>query len=310
MFAEITRRLAAQPLLAVMAAALSILIAILGLVPSVYAAQVMGRFATHGQMGTLVTMSVGLVVAIMAELTLRWLRHRLLEGVCLAADDTLCVQVVSRAGEDELGRAVGALEMVASTYSAAKIAAFMDVAAVILYLATLWLLSAGIGVAATAVMIIAIGVELAMSRVAMVAGAGRDGARGAIFAAQPGGGVIPAMVAWMDRGSTVARVGNVRESAMGATNSLSYAFVLAVGAVMVVDGTLSPGTLFGIGLIASRAVGMALKATSMLAELQRGQPAMEAVIRFLREERVSDAREAMSRPARPLHSPGILGGQS
>ena len=293
MFSEITRRLAAQPLLAVMAATLSILIALLGLMPSVYAAQVMGRFTTHGQMGTLVTMSVGLVVAIMAEVTLRSLRHRLLEGVCLTADDTLCVQVVSRANEAELGRAVGALEMVGATYSAAKIAAFMDVAAVILYLGALWLLSPGIGIAATAAMIIAIGVELAMSRIAMVAGAGRDGARGAIFAAQPGGGVIAAMMAWMDRGSTVARVGNARESVMGATNSLSYAFVLAIGAVMVVDGSLSPGTLFGIGLIASRAVGMALKATSMLAELRRGQPAMEAVIRFLR---VEHGAESPSRP--------------
>jgi len=283
MFSEITRRLSAQPILAVMAVALSILIAILGLMPSVYAAQVMGRFTAHGQMGTLITMSVGLAIAIGAEVALRALRHRLLEGVCLAADDTLCVEVISRAAEGELGRAVGALEMISGTYSAAKIAAFMDIAAVILYLTALWLLSAGIGVAATAALVTAIGLEVALSRVATVAGAGRDGARGAIFAAPPDGRLIAAMIAWMDRGSAVARVGNVRESAIGAANSVAYAFVLAVGAVMVVEGTLSPGTLFGIGLISSRAIGMALKATGVLADLRRGQPAMEAVIRFLRE---------------------------
>ncbi len=285
MFSELTRRLAAQPLLAGLAVALSVLIAVLGLVPSVYAAQVMGRFTAHGQMGTLVTLSMGLAVAILAEVTLRTLRHRLLEGICLAADDTLCVEVLARTGGGELGPAIGALEMIAGTYSAARIAAFMDVAAVILYLLALWLLSPAIGVAVSAAMVAAICVEMVLSRVSAVAGAGRDGARGGIFSASQGSGTLAAVMTWMDRGSAMARIGNVRESAMGATNSAAYAFVLAVGAVMVVDGTLSPGTLFGIGLIASRAIGMALKAAGMLSDLKRGQPAMEAVIGFLREGR-------------------------
>lgn len=285
MFSELTRRLAAQPVLAALAVALSVLIAFLGLAPSVYAAQVMGRFTAHGQMGTLVTFSTGLTVAILAEVTLRTLRHRLLEGICLRADDSLCIEVLARTGDGELGPAIGALEMIAGTYSAARIAAFMDVAAVILYLLALWLLSPAVGVAVSAAMAVAVCVEMVLARIAAVAGAGRDGARGGIFSAPQGNGTLAAVMTWMDRGSAVARIGNLRESAIGATNSAAYAFVLAVGAVMVVDGTLSPGTLFGIGLIASRAIGMALKAAGMLNELKRGRPAMEAVIGFLREGR-------------------------
>jgi len=303
MFSEVTRRLAAKPILATMAAVLSIFIAILGLMLSVYAAQVMGRFTAHGQMGTLVTLSVGLVVAIAAEVTLRTLRHRLLEGICLTADDTLCVEVMSRVDESALGRAVGALEMVCGTYSAAKIAAFMDVSAVILYLTALWLLSPGIGVAATATMMVAIGVEVTLSRISTVASAGRDGTRGAIFAAPPDGRLIAAVIKWMDQGSRMARVCNARESAMGAANGLAYAFVLGVGAVMVVDGTLSPGTLFGIGLISSRAMGMALKATGVWADLRRAQPAMEAVIRFLSESRTASAPVGPAPTARTTSSP-------
>ncbi|OAN51522.1 hypothetical protein [Magnetospirillum moscoviense] len=281
MFSELTRRLATQPLLAGLAVALSVVIAILGLMPSVYAAQVMGRFTAHGQMGTLVTLSLGLVLAILAEMGLRTLRHRLLEGICLSADDSLSVEILSRTGEAARGPAIGALEMIAGTYSAAKIAAFMDVAAVVLYLAALWLLSPAVGVAVSAAMVAAIAVELALSRIAAVAGAGRDGARGGIFSATEAGTVLSAVVHWMDQGAAVARVANVRETAMGAANSAAYAFVLAVGAVMVVDGTLSAGTLFGIGLIASRAIGTALKAAGTLNDLKRGQPAMEAVVRFL-----------------------------
>jgi len=310
MFSEITRRLAAKPILAAMAVALSLFVAILGLMPSVYAAQVMGRFTAHGQMGTLVTMSVGLVFAIVAEVTLRTLRHRLLEGICLTADDSLCIEVVSKAGEGELGRAVGALEMISGAYSASKIAAVMDVAAVILYLLALWLLSASIGVAATAAMIVAIGLEVTLSRISMVAGAGRDRARGAIFAVPSGGKTIAAVISWMDQGAAMARVGNVREGAIGAANSMAYAFVLAVGAVMVVDGTLSPGTLFGIGLISSRAIGMALKVTGVLADLKRAQPAMEAVIRLLHDNSVparpvSPPRTAS--PSRPVMSSPLIG---
>lgn len=265
-----------------MALVLSVLIALLGMAPSLYASQVMGRFVTHGRITTLVAVSIGLGIAIMGEVTFRLVRHRLLEVVCINADEELASMVLQKAGEGERLRVLSALEVVMSTYSGSRAALLMDLPTGILYIAALWFISPAIGLAATVGVILAMLLDLGIGRVMAVFSAQREATRGRIAAPveHPG-----ALADYIDSGARLGRIGAVRDGMMVAANNVTYCLVIAVGAVLVVNADLPAGTLFGAGLLSSRAASIALRVGGLLAELKRGQPAMEAVVRILREPR-------------------------
>lgn len=283
MFAELTRRLAARPSVSAMAAALSVLIAVLGLAPALYASQVMGRFASHGRLPTLITISIGLAIALIAEMVFRLLRHRLLESVCAPADEELTNQVLARVQEPARPRALGAVEMIAGSYSAFRAATLMDLPAGFLYLAALWCISVEVGLAATICVAVVLGLEMAMGRISAVAAASREGARGRLLKPQGAASQEAAVTEWIDSGVHAARGAAWREGAMVISNNSAYCIVIAVGALLVVNSNLPPSALFGAGLLTSRAVSILTKIGSLRAELKRALPTMESVVRLLGE---------------------------
>jgi ABC-type protease/lipase transport system fused ATPase/permease subunit len=304
MFSELTRRLASKPTVSAMAAALSVLIALLGLAPAIFASQVMGRFASHGRVATLVTMSIGLVIALAGEMTIRLLRHRLLESVCVPADEDLTKQLFARIAQAERPRVLGALETISGTYSAFRAATVMDVPAGFLYLAALWCVSTQVGLAATFCVLLALTLELGMGRVAAVSTAAREGIRGRILNLPAGTDSEAAITDWMDSGVHVTRGTALREGVMIMSNNSAYCFVIAVGALMVVDSNLPASALFGAGLLTSRAVSILTKIGSLRSELKRALPTMEGIVRLLRERSPQTAGAIAAAPA-----PAALGTQ-
>jgi ABC-type bacteriocin/lantibiotic exporter with double-glycine peptidase domain len=294
MFSELTRRLAAKPTISAMATMLSVFIALLGLAPAMFASQVMGRFAAHGRLPTLVTLSIGLAIALIGEITMRLLRHRLLESACLPADEDLTKQLFSRVTQAERPRVLGALETIAGTYSAFRAATLMDVPAGFLYVAALWFVSIEVGLAASFCVIVALLLELGMGRVASVSMASRDGTRNRMLALPAGAESETAIVDWMDSCVHVTRGSAMRESVMIVSNNSAYCFVIAIGALMVVDANLPASALFGAGLLTSRSVSILSKIAGLHAELKRAQPTMEGIVRLLRERQ----------PAAPGVTPG------
>jgi hypothetical protein len=196
----------------------------------------------------------------------------------------LAKQVFARVTEAERPRVLGALEAITSTYSAFRAATLMDVPTGVLYLAALWFISSDIGLAATVCAFVALALELTMSRVSMVASVVRDATRGRLVNHPPGAAEQEtAIVEWMDSGVRLTRGAALREGVIVIANNSAYCFVIAVGALLVVNSTLPASALFGAGLLTSRSVAILLKVGSLRAELKRALPTMESIVRMLRE---------------------------
>jgi ATP-binding cassette subfamily C protein LapB len=281
MFSEMTRRLGAKPIMTMMAVLLSLCIAILGLAPSIYATQIMGRFVTHGRTNTLVAMLIGLAIALLGELLLRVMRFRVLSTIGAEADEELANTLFQRSPQNEQMRGMILLESVSATYSAGRIAALMDLPTAFLYVAALWWISMDIGVGVCLSILLAVLFDLAMGRVGSVASSSGNVARNKVLTATSVESRGVAVADWVDSTVRTGQVGTFRDGSISMSNSMVYSIVLTIGAIMVVNQNVGSSALFGAGLLGSRAAAIALRMGGLLTELKRGQPAMEAVVRIL-----------------------------
>ena len=281
MFSELTRRLGARPMMTAVAAFLSLFIALLGLAPSIYATQIMGRFVAHGRMSTLSAMLIGLMIAMLGELVLRVMRYRVLSAVTAEADEELAEALFQRSTANEQMRGVILLESVAATYSASRIAGLMDLPTAFLYVAALWWISVDLGVAVCVSIVLAVLFDLAMGRIGSVASAVGNAARTRMMNTNGSDARNVAVAEWVDATVRTGQTGAFREGTISMSNSLVYSVVLTVGAVLVVSDHVGASALFGAGLLGARAAAIALRMGALLSELKRGQPAMEAVVRIL-----------------------------
>ncbi len=281
MFSEMTRRLGIRPAMTMIAVLLSLGIALLGLAPSIYATQIMGRFVIHGRTDTLVVMLVGLVIALLGELVLRVMRFRVLATIGAEADEELAHALYQRSSEAERARGMLLLESVATTYSAGRVAALMDLPTAILYVAALWWISADIGIGICLAIIIAILIDLALARVSAIAAASGNVTRNRLLTSASIETHSVATADWVDATVRTGQAAAFREGSISLSNSMIYSIVLTIGAVMVVNDSVGSSALFGAGLLGSRAAAIALRVGGLLTELKRGRPAMEAVVQIL-----------------------------
>jgi ABC-type bacteriocin/lantibiotic exporter with double-glycine peptidase domain len=281
MFSEITRRLGANPVLATMAALLSLCIALLGLAPSIYATQVMGPFLTHGRTNTLIAMLIGLMIALLGELLLRVMRFRVLSVIGAEADEDLANALLQRGSEAEHMRAMILLESVSVTYSAGRIATLMDLPTGLLYVAALWWISPDIGFGVCLAVFIVVLFDLAMGRIGGIASASGNVMRGRVMAARSIDSRRVLLADWVDSSVRTGQIGAFREGTVSLSNSLVYCVVLTIGAVLVVNNDVGASVLFGAGMLGSRAAAIFLRSAGLLSELKRGRPAMEAIVKIL-----------------------------
>lgn len=260
---------------------LSLCIALLGLAPSIYATQIMGRFVVHGRTDTLIVMLVGLSIALLGELILRIMRFRVLATIGAEADEELANALFQRSPEAEQARGMLLLESVSATYSAGRVAALMDLPTAILYVAALWWISADIGIGVCLAIIVAVLIDLALGRVIGVAAAATNVTRSRTVASTSIEMRGAAVGDWVDSGVRTGQIGAIREGSISLSNSMIYSIVLTIGAVMVVNDSVGSSALFGAGLLGSRAAAIALRMGGLFTELKRGRPAMEAAVHIL-----------------------------
>ena len=270
---------------------LSLGIALLGLAPSIYATQIMGRFVSHGRTNTLVALLVGLAIAMLGELLLRVMRFRVLSAVAAEADEELANAVFHYSPEKEYMRGMILLESVSATYAATRMAALMDFPTALLYVAALWWISVDIGIGVTIAILVAILLDLALARVGSVASAAGNVVRNRVMTSVSTDARGAAVADWVDSSIRTGQAGAFREGSISLSNSMVYSVVLTLGAIMVVNDSVSASALFGAGLLGSRAAAIALRMGGLTSEMKRGQPAMEAVVRILNNPRPEpDAR--------------------
>lgn len=281
MFSEMTRRLGVRPAMTLVAILLSLCIAVLGLAPSIYATQIMGRFVVHGRTDTLIVMLFGLVVALVGELILRVMRFRVLATIGAEADEELANALFQRSPEAEQTRGMLLLESVSATYSAGRVAALMDLPTAVLYIAALWWIAADIGIGVCLAIVIAVLIDLALGRVTSVAAAAGNVTRNRAVASTSVETRSAAIGDWVDAVVRTGQVSAIREGSISLSNSMIYSVVLTIGAVLVVNDSVGSSALFGAGLLGSRAAAIALRMGGLFSELKRGRPAMEAVVHIL-----------------------------
>ncbi|MBF0417196.1 MAG: ATP-binding cassette domain-containing protein [Magnetococcales bacterium] len=260
----------------------ALMINLLGIASSLYTIQVLNRYVVYGVTGTLVTLTVGVVLAILGELAFRGMRLRLAAEISREEDARLSIGLfgllLTAPLEGLRQRPVEALESMvrgvdqeANTLGAANIAALTDLPYLALFLGIIALLAPPLAWVTLLVML-------------LLALAGWLGQRGmnapvqewnAINQRHAGllatalrapesvrhfGGREFLMASWGRVVHDAARIR--RQMALSGGDMAAWAQALqtmgsvvltAVGALLVVDGKLDVGSLIGVNILASRA---------------------------------------------------------
>ncbi len=261
----------------------SLVVNLLGLVSSLYVIQVLNRYVGYGVSGTLASLSVGVAIAIGAEHIFRRLRLRLAEEIIGDADERLTIGVfglmlTASAGaleqrpSGERTELIRGIERAEQALGATNLAALADIPFSALFLLALALLSAPL--ALVAILFCAVSVFMAWRSqqhlVKPIQALNSLGERvGALVMATIAGadtirhfrGAPLLMKRWQatttEARSTRAAIA-IRQHDSGsmiqAIQALMGACLIAVGAVLVVQGQLDVGALIGANLIAARAL--------------------------------------------------------
>lgn len=280
---EIIARLARAPGETARLLAITALLAVLGLTVSLFVMQVLNRYVTHGVSGTLLTLTVGALLAVTAEHQLRKLRWVIAESIAGDQDRRLATGVFgllltadlraqtpwSAAAREELMRGV---ERARVAFGPAGLTVVADLPFSLLVLTVLALLSPTLaGITAAFCALLALQAWLDQRRLtppsatlarasgevnALVSSAVHAGETVRHFRAQ-----TALMGRWQRLTEQVWAIGDRTgwvqiggASLTQVTQALLGVAIVGVGAVQVVAGTLDVGTLVGANLIAGRAL--------------------------------------------------------
>ncbi len=278
---EIIARLARVPGETARLLAITALLAVLGLTVSLFVMQVLNRYVTHGVSGTLVTLTVGALLAVLAEHQLRRLRWSIAESIAGDQDRRLATGLFglllttdlrgqapwSAAAREELMRGV---ERARVAFGPAGLTVVADLPFSLLVLVILALLSPTLaGVTAVFCVGLAALAWLDQRRLARPADSltRANGEVGALVASAVHAGETirhfraqPLLMARWQRVSEQAwaigdRIGWIQvggASLTQVTQALLGVAIVGVGALQVVGGGLDVGTLVGANLIAGR----------------------------------------------------------
>jgi ATP-binding cassette subfamily C protein LapB len=287
----------------------SALVNALGLASSLYVIQVLNRYVGHGVGGTLATLTAGVVIALVGEHVFRTLRLEL-AGEIVAGDDerlatglfglmlTARMADLDQRPRGEAEMLMRAVERAEAAFGPANLAAVADVPFSAFFLLVLALLSWPLALVAGAfasasVVFIAVsqrrtdpqaraaqGAAQAVAALVETAASGADAVR-QFRAAQP------LMARWHEVSARARglRAAMTARAARGASTNqvlqgLMGACVIAVGALLVVDGKLDVGALIGANLIAARALAPIVRLAQLVDPLKQAEAGLKAARAF------------------------------
>jgi ATP-binding cassette subfamily C protein LapB len=280
---ELWSRLRRKPGHAVLMAIASVLANLLGLASSLYVIQVLNRYVSNGVDATLVTLTVGVFLAILFEFGFRSSRMKLAAAVSGDPDHRMGVGAFGILTAARLGaldkvpsgdrrEALSGLEQVEGAYSAPNLTALMDLPFALLYVAAIYLFSPPlaiiVGIAICAVAVFGIVNQIALRPVTeklaehQAIGHGLIGTTTTTAESVRAFGAGDRLV--RDWAANLAIVQGLRRRLarkQGGLQSLTQsaqgfmsAAVIAFGATLVVAGELDVGMMIGANLLAARAL--------------------------------------------------------
>ena len=304
---EIFLRLKRNPNLFTKIIIASFFVNILALATPIYVIQVLQRYVAYGVNSTLVTLVVGILLVSIFEFFFRNIRHRMTREIevenSLLADRVMKKLVTIKSNfysvqknfrPDIVTRNVN---LVQNTFNASTTLILIDVPFVLIFLIALFLIHYQLGLVATLFMILPFIIlnfyrnsidKLSNTSTQLNYGTARlhDSSSSRFETVKYFNLINAIKKAW---GSVIERTINTREdleaqknvlsSFMASTTTLLTIIIIAVGAVLAVDGQISVGALIGANILGSRAIAPIIrlvqnmepinKATASLAELNQ-----------------------------------------
>jgi len=323
---ELFRRLKAWPFLAFELGLASLFIGILGLASPIFTMQVLRRYVSSGIDGTLVTLTIGVVIAIIMEFTFRQIRLRLARGLNLRPEAELSGKVFATIADARLGalakvpqvqqrEMANHLGTVQQTYSAINITALFDVPLSFIYLFVIFLISPVIGTVVLCMMALAILITILSQHMQKKPSAefqqatarSKSLAQSTLLAddsvrAFNAGrhlkdlwGKLQARANGLQRQLVVLQ--GLSQSVTGSLQALMNVAVIAVGAWFTVKGELTVAAMIGANILASRALSPIQRFAQLAPQLSRARQSLdilEAFCKIPREPKNGTALKAFT----------------
>lgn len=306
---EIYFRLRSHPWLTLECLLISLLISVLGLAVPLYVIQVLNRYLQHGVGATLITLTLGVLLAIALEWGFRQLRLRLAEGIGAKRNRELMLGtmgILATARVDALARytpkqredLIANFELIESAYNANHLTALFDLPFALLFIVVLTLISPVLGAIAAAfavtVFIYALlsqwAIRRQIVRLAETASKANQNVRQLnlqVDSTRLFDRARQQLQRWEQQLSQwlIERrhLGRTQGSVQGSTAALQAIMSVAIyawGARLVIAGDLNIGLLIGANILAFRALGPVIRFAQMGEVLIRAQNALEQLEKF------------------------------
>jgi ATP-binding cassette subfamily C protein LapB len=306
---ELLARLLARPVVAIELGLASLFVNLLALASPLFVIQVLNRYVNQGVDATLVTLMMGVLLAVGLEFGFRQIRMRLADGVSASPDaqaaaDGFAILTQAKTGaieqvppeiRNEMVSGAASLE---AAYNANNITAVLDVPFALLFVFVLYLLSPIIaGVVCLFLIFVFISgamgaasirkktkklMEVSAYGSAIVGTALKE--IDTVRAFNAGGYLIKEMA---EKNVAIQTVRQKIASGMGLNQttthtaaSLLSVFVISVGALLAVKGLMDIGVMIGANILAARALQPISKFSSLGATFAKARQALELYKQF------------------------------
>ncbi|MFC1495145.1 ATP-binding cassette domain-containing protein [Thermodesulfobacteriota bacterium] len=308
---ELLNRLKAVPGLSFQLLLSSFFISLLALSSPMFVILVLNRYVTHGVDSTLVTLTTGVIIAIVLEFGFRQVRLKFAEGISVRPDAQLAGGAFATLTSAKMGaiermppglrrEIMGGLSSVQQAYSPTNISTVMDVLFAFMYIIVLFMLNTTIAVIVTFFLVF-------MFFFALVAHGMLDKPMQDLNQASVRNNALvgSAMLAtdsvrsfnasrflkeiW---GKQQALTNNLRkkitaqqgfsQSVTTSVSAIMTVAVIGVGATIVVAGNMSVGVMIGFNILASRALAPISRFALLGSVFTRAQHSLDLLEKFAR----------------------------
>ena len=318
---ELFRRLMGRPFLSLELVGASLFANLLALAAPIYVIQVLNRYVANGVDSTLMTLSMGAVIAVFIEFSFRQVRHSLAKGISIKPDEQIArisFGALSRIKPGSLDRVtpgqqrqvLQGVDHIRNAYSASNISTILDLPFAVLFLAVLYLLSPELGAIASIFIIISFIIGLILTT------AIRTPTRSLSDAALRANIITSTAIqesdtvrvfnaanaltqSWQSKFTLAQTLYRKIINRQGLLASLSNSIVglmsistIGVGAILVVQGKLDVGALIGANILAARALQPITKFSQMGETFLKANQSMNRLNEFLKLPREAETGSA------------------
>jgi len=289
---ELFRRFAARPVITAELLLASFFANLLALASPLFVIQVLNRYVAYGIDATLITLTTGVLAAIVLEMGFRQARLMIAATELAERDEQRAVgafgvmvtaktEALERVPAGERRETVQGLSTVETTYNAPNMAAVMDVPFALVFVAALFMLNPVLGGIASIFIVGAFLFSIVNQRLTQpitqqltqVTGFGNSLVSTASRAAdtiRAFGGHEPMMRAWRTFVEHSQTLTQSLQAVMGVA-------IIATGAVLVVAGELDVGTMIGANILAARGLGPMIKLAQLSDAMAKAEQALDKV---------------------------------